>query len=216
MVLINQKVKLLRKKDQTGTDILKQVEYAGRNCWQSRDKITDDSYERFIKSLIERGHESPLEFGDLYFDLTTSRAVMAELTRHRLASFQIESQRYVLQSKEGGLKVIMPEWFDIENPTDDASIQFIDTVNRIERGYKALIESGKKPEEARELLPNCTACNIIVKANLREWRHIFELRCSKNAYPQMRTLAKEMLTQAKEYCPVVFDDLYEKYITQGD
>ena len=85
-----------------------------------------------------------------------------------------------------------------------------------EEEYKKMISEGCKPEEAREVLPNSTACRIIMKANLREWRHIFALRCSKAAYPQMRSLATQMLKLAYERVPVVFDDLYDEYIKQGE
>jgi len=71
------------------------VEYAGRNCYRSHDKITDDSYVRFNHSLIQRGHHSPLEFAHVTLEIVTSRDVMAEITRHRMASFAIQSQRYV-------------------------------------------------------------------------------------------------------------------------
>lgn len=224
MFFLKQKAKLLKKGEQTGTDIAKQIEYAGRNCWQSRDRITEDSYIKFIQNLIKRGHETPLEFGDLYFELRTSRTVLAELTRHRLASFQVESQRYVMQNKnngdmgqqDGDLSVILPEWYNSDEPFGEKELAFQDSVAKAEQEYKHLIKLGMKPEQAREILPNCTACNIIVKANCREWRHIFDLRCAQGAYPPMRELAKIMLKQAKEYVPVVFDDLYDKYITRGD
>ena len=81
-------------------DALRQIEYAGRNCYRSHDKITDDSAPAFVRSLIRRGHLAPLEFADMSVELVTSRDVMAELTRHRLASFCIESQRYVCMNGE--------------------------------------------------------------------------------------------------------------------
>ena len=225
MLLSNQKAVLLKQGEQTGTEIAKQIEYAGRTCWQSRNRITEDSYIKFIQNLIARGHETPLEFADLSFDVRTSRTVLAELTRHRLASFQVESQRYVLQNKQvgalgnegGGLVVITPEWFnsefDSDTPIGDKEAAFQSAVAYVEMKYEMLLEAGLKPEQAREVLPNCTACNIIIKANCREWRHFFSLRCAPNAYPPMRALAKIMLKQAHDYVPVVFDDLYDKFIT---
>ena len=81
-----------------------------------------------------------------------------------------------------------------------------------EQAYKYLIEQGKSAQQAREVLPNSTACRIIMKANLREWRHFFSLRCAKAAYPAMRQLAQDMLKQAHDSVPAVFDDLYEEFI----
>ena len=72
------------------------IEFAGRNCYASQDKITENSYQKFLASLIRRGHGSPLEFADVTFDLTTSRAVLAELTRHRLASYCVESHTILI------------------------------------------------------------------------------------------------------------------------
>lgn len=66
---------------------LRQIEYAGRNCYRSHDKITDNSAPVFVRSLIRRGHLAPLEFADMSVELVTSRDVMAELTRHRLGQF---------------------------------------------------------------------------------------------------------------------------------
>lgn len=71
-------------------ELLKNIEFAGRNCYASHDKTTEDSCTRFVANLIKRGHTAPLEFGDITFDITTSRAVLAELTRHRLSSFCVE------------------------------------------------------------------------------------------------------------------------------
>ena len=85
-----------------------------------------------------------------------------------------------------------------------------------EAAYKFLISQGKKPQQAREVLPNSTACRIIMKANLREWRHFFTLRCAKAAYPAMRDLAKSMLIQAHDAVPAVFDDLYDEFIARKE
>ena len=208
MILISQKATLIKPENQNGITLLKQVEQAGRTCWQSHDRMTDESYERFIRQLIKNGHESPLEFADLSFKLTTSRAVLAELTRHRLASFQVESQRYVKQDNEDGqVRFIRPDWYSVDNLADEASIIGFDALARAEHAYKKLLKLGFKPEQARDVLPNACACDIIVKANLREWRHIFALRCSQKAYPPTRKLCLSMLKQAKEYVPFVFDDL---------
>lgn len=191
----------------------KMCEYAGRNCYASQDKITDESYKIFLRNLIKNGHETPLEFGDLVFDITTSRAVLAELTRHRLASFCVESQRYIQEAKTGDITFIKPTWDDNVGPE---CTEWKQQMLRAETSYKQLISFGLKPEQAREVLPNSTACRIIMKANFREWRHIFELRCSKRAYPQMRELMTEMLKQAHEAVPVVFDDLYSEYVSETE
>lgn len=213
MILINQSSKILYTNESDGTALLKRIEYAGRNCYASQDRITEDSYKKFIKNLITRGHEAPLEFADITFDITTSRAVLAEITRHRLASFCVESQRYIQEAKTGDITFIKPEW-DTELPEDTACITWRLSMIQIENDYKNLIADGMKPEEAREVLPNSTACRIIMKANVREWRHFFNLRCSKAAYPQMRSLALGMLSQAYSIMPEAFEDIYESYFKE--
>lgn len=195
---------------------MKQIEYAARNCYASQDKITEDSYKHFVESLIKRGHETPLEFASMTVDITTSRDVLAELTRHRLSSFCVESQRYIQEAKTGDITFIIPHWENEVN-NDDAFAVWQSTMRMIENAYKLLIDRGLPPEDARVVLPNSTACRIIMTANMREWRHIFDLRCSNRAYPPMRFLMRDLLKQASEVYPVIFDDLKEKYLSdRGD
>lgn len=217
MILTEQQAVLLKPAPGEGLTLLKAIEFAGRNCYASHAKTTEDSCLRFTKSLIERGHEAPLEFADLTFDITTSRAVLAEMTRHRLASFCVESQRYIQEAKTGDITFILPEWFDSESGDSivrNGSAAWYDAMLSAESTYKTLISLGMKPEQAREVLPNSTACRIIMKANVREWRHIFELRCSPAAYPQMRSLATKMLKLSADAVPVAFDDLYHQYVSK--
>ena len=215
MITAKQYARLLQPEVHKGMACLKAIEYAGRNCYASQDKITDDSCLKFTKNLIEHGHEAPLEFADLMFDLMTSRAVLAEITRHRLSSFCVESQRYIQEAKTGDITFILPEWYDPESGDSivrSGSAAWLDAMRAAEDTYKTLISLGFKPEQAREVLPNSTACRIIMKANVREWRHIFELRCSKAAYPQMRSLMLNALKLAAGAVPIAFDDLYHQYV----
>ena len=164
-------------------DALRQIEYAGRNCYRSHDKITDNSAPVFVRSLIRRGHLAPLEFAVMSVELVTSRDVMAELTRHRLASFCIESQRYVCMN--GEIAFILPRFY---RESDEASEFWEFCMADAEQSYHFLLEKGLKPEDARKILPNSTATHIVMKANIREWRHIFSLRLGKGVYPEMREL----------------------------
>lgn len=211
MILTQQKAELILPPGVTGLDLMKQIEAAGRTCYQSQGKTTEESYQRFLANLLSRGHETPLEFADLTYRITASRAVMAELTRHRMASFQVESQRYVNYGKQEDITFIKPSWYGLNGPGYKPDLVLDDALNNAEVTYQYLIRLGMKPEQAREVLPNCTACNIIMKANLREWRHIFALRCAPNAYPATRELALDMLRQAHEAAPQVFEDLYDRY-----
>ena len=106
---------------------------------------------------------------------------MAEITRHRLASFAIESQRYVCMN--GEISFIEPECFI---SGDTASAIWRNSMAESERPDHKLLEWGWRPQDARKVLPNSTATRIVMKANLREWRHIFALRTSPAAYPEIR------------------------------
>lgn len=216
MILINQSAKQLNLGLCPGIESQKACEYAGRNCYASQDKITDDSCYSFVQHLIDRHHGSPLEFADLTFDITTSRAVQAEITRHRLASFCVESQRYIQEAKTGDITFIKPTWYEVSNQISVADSQWQDSMQQAEHCYKQLISAGMQPQQAREVQPNSTACRIIMKANQREWLHIFSLRCSKAAYPQMRELAINMLCLAHEAVPVVFDELYQTFAQERE
>ena len=211
MILTDQSVQILLPDLPTsGVSCLKKIEYAARNCYASQDKITEDSCYRMVKSLIARGHDAPLEFADMTVDITTSRAVLAEITRHRMSSFCVESQRYIQEAKTGDITFIKPDWYN-ENEEDDMSAVWHSSMRMAEIAYKNLINEGAKPEQAREVLPNSTACRIIMKANLREWRHVFSLRCADAAYPPMRFLMRDLLKKAHDIIPVVFDDIYDQY-----
>ena len=215
MIIVDQSAEILSPLPDEGLLCLKAIEHAGRNCYASYDKVTDDSYKTFIAGLLKRGHETPIEFADMTVALTTSRAVLAEITRHRLAAFCVESQRYIQEAKTGDITFISPLWYDASEEDDNSAI-WHSTMRMIEQSYKHQIDNGAKPQDAREVLPNSTACRIVMKANLREWRHIFDLRCSDAAYPPMRALMRNLLAQAHERIPVVFDDLYNKYNKEAD
>ena len=199
-----------------GVDEMKRVEMAGRNCWRSEGKTTMLSYRTFIENLIKRGHESPLEFGHVMLDIMTSRDVMAELTRHRLASFAIESQRYVNESKnEGGIRFIRPLFYREFDPYHDwsekdavyeMSRKWEDEMELAEDAYNQLISEGMKNQDARKVLPNSTACRIMMDVNFRELRHIYALRSSAAVYPEMREMARLMKIEVDKVLPGILPE----------
>jgi thymidylate synthase (FAD) len=200
MKIIEQKVKMLNRVN--GVEILKRLEFIGRNCYNSYDKITDDSYEDFIKKLISKGHDGILEHVSITFAWQTSRAVMAEITRHRISSFSVQSQRYV---KYGELYIIKPIDYEID---EDMYEHLLD----VEENYKKLIKEGKTPQQARDILPNMVATNILFTMNLRELRHMLKLRCHVSSLPLMRDIAIKTLRQLHVAIPIVFDDLAKEYL----
>lgn len=197
MKLVPQKCELLDDVD--GMAMLKKIERCGRVCYKSEGNITDDSCIKFVQNLIRRGHESVLEHCSITVRLITDRAVTHELVRHRVASFSQESQRYVPYDDD--VEFIMPVGID-----RDSNLAF-NAMYDAEESYQTMRKLGLSPQLARCVLPNMAKTEIIVTANLREWRHILKLRTSKAAHPQMRVLMIALLNEFKSKVPVVFDDI---------
>lgn len=181
------------------------VEIAGRTCYKSEDRITKGSAEKFVKMILELGHETVLEHASASVRFVTNRGVTHELVRHRLASYSQESTRYV-RYKEG-LQFIKPVWWDDPNYSEKQKEHWISAMQLGEKLYLEALEKGDRPEQAREVLPHAIKVEIVMTANLREWRHIFALRCSKKAHPQMRALMLDCLTGFAQEIPIVFDEL---------
>ena len=168
-------------------EILAKIERCGRVCYQSEPK---GNPEQFIRMLIKRGHESVLEHASLTFHIVTNCAIQNELVRHRLASFSVESTRYV---KYNELTYV--------NSIPDSAMQ------HVEYEYKRLLHQGYPPEIARAVLPLCLKTELYMTANLREWRHILKLRTAKAAHPQMRQLAGMILAVFRDKLPVIVEDI---------
>lgn len=188
-------------------EILKFVEKAGRICYKSEGKITENSAESFIKRILNSGHESVIEHVCLSFRVICDRGVSHEIVRHRIASYSQESTRYCNYfsdkfSRE--LTFIKPCFWSVDS--SEYHIWENEMLN-IERTYNTLIEAGAKPQEARSVLPNSLKTEIMMTMNLREWRHFIKLRTSNAAHPQMREVALMIYDVLSSKYPVFFSDL---------
>ena len=197
-----------------GMESLKLIERAGRTCYLSEDKITDDSAIAFCKKIIKRGHLSVIEHALATVKLIVDRGFLAEITRHRLCSFSVESTRYI--SYKSGVTFIIPPWFEFDTGERKEYIpgcQFTPLAKRrwhnhlldCEDLYQLLLKEGQSPQQARSVLPNSLKTEIVMTANFREWRHIFSLRCSEAAHPQMREIMLPLQEEFRRRVPVVFD-----------
>ncbi|MHA1791709.1 MAG: FAD-dependent thymidylate synthase [Promethearchaeota archaeon] len=187
--------------------VLKLIELAGRTCYKSEDKISEDSYYNFIKMILSRGHLSVIEHACITVKIITNRGVTHELVRHRMASFSQESTRYCNYGKEKfGNEITVIDQSDFFSNDEQVS-RWKKAMESSEKSYMSLIESGVPPQIARGVLPIDLKTEIIITANLREWRHIFELRTSPAAHPNIRSLMKSILTKFKKAIPVIFDDI---------
>lgn len=194
-----------------GESVLKQIELAGRTCYKSEDRITPDSAKKFVKRILDSGHHSVIEHINITVRFICDRGVTHELVRHRLASYSQESTRYANYSKDkfgNEITVIKPFFWSKDS---SEYREWLKAMENAEEAYMKLIELGASPEQARSVLPNSLKTEIVMTCNIREWRHVLNLRCSQAAHPQMREVMLPLLVEFHEKLPVLFDDLYEKY-----
>ncbi len=171
-------------------DAEKIIERSGRVCYKSENTITDESSAKFIRMIIDRKHESVLEHASASLLFICDRGVSHELVRHRLASYSQESTRYCNYKKDkfnNQITVIEPT--GIKN--DKQFMAWRESVLMSEKVYMKLIDDGISPQIARSVLPTCLKTEIVVTTNLREWRHIFNVRRAKDAHPQIRDIMEE-------------------------
>ena len=195
--------------DFDGERMLKSIEKAGRTCYKSEDKITDDSAKKFVSMLInDRKHESVIEHEKITVRFIFDRGVSHELVRHRIGSYSQESTRFCAYNKDKfGNRITL---IDIrQHFTNPESLDlWFNHMFECERVYFKLLENGEKPEIARSVLPNSLKTEIVATFNLREWRLVFKLRTSPKAHPQMREVMVPLLAEMKKRLPVVFDDIF--------
>ena len=208
MRIVNAKYEILNPHlDEQGVrNIYKQIELAGRTCYKSEDKITEESAERFARALVKNGHEAMLEHASIMIRFTVDRGVSHELVRHRLASFAQESTRYCNYSMDKfgkEITVIEPCFFnEIPDRRKGAIMDLLDGVpspddilcdfteleqafgewyfacSRAEASYFYLLENGLTPQEARSVLPTSVKTEVVMTMNMRELRHFLKLRAA--------------------------------------
>lgn len=189
-------------------DAERMIERAGRVAYKSEDKITADSAPKFIKMILERGHEAVIEHASASMLFVTDRGVTHEFVRHRLFSYVQESTRYCNYGKAKfgeEITVILPPFEKDKETVFDWEL----VVHKAEKQYLKMVKDGVSPQIARSVLPNCLKTEIVATANFREWRHFFKLRCAKNAHPQMQQIAKLARDIMLKLAPSVFAEYAE-------
>ncbi|HEC39910.1 hypothetical protein LCGC14_0224830 [marine sediment metagenome] len=208
-----------------GLAILKNIELVARTCYKSEGKITEDgeSAKRMCKMLVKRGHTAMLEFGGMIHVLIISnRGFTHELVRHRLCSYAQESTRYCDYTKDkhgNEITVIKPLWFSKEQVDfvtkdgfviEDTSKEYFawcEAMDAAEISYFRLRKFGVPAQIARGVLPIDIKTEINISTNPTQWRHIFKMRCSKAAHPQIRDIMLGILKDFREKIPIVFDNI---------
>lgn len=197
-----------------GEQILKKIERIARVCYKSEEKIGEGTAESLVRALIKSNHLAMLEHFSFSVKFIVDRGVSHEIVRHRVASFAQESTRYCNYGTKGGeITVIEPcFWSYIPNDTKRNALHdiWVEAMSKAEARYLELLGYGSAPQEARAVLPNSLKTEVVMTANLREWRHFFSLRaCGSTGkpHPQMLEVSVPLLQEVKGLIPVVFDDL---------
>jgi thymidylate synthase (FAD) len=194
-----------------GPEVLRALESYGRTCYKSEDRITPDSAEGFVRRIIKSGHHSVIEHAGATVRFVCDRGVTHELVRHRLAAYSQESTRYAnyAQDKFGGeITVIRPLFW---LPGGAAYELWRQAMQAAEKAYLDLLAAGARPQEARGVLPNSLKTEIVMTANLREWRHVLGLRGGRAAHPQIREIMLPLLAEFNRRLPAVFEDIHRAH-----
>ena len=214
MILVKPSHKILRITEEAE----ELIELAGRLCYKTEGKMGDGTALEFVRKRIKTGHESIIEHAVITVHFITDTGVTHEEVRHRLCAYSQESTRYC--NYKGGVAFVIPPWMpDLAEgeylpgskyplPHDAGEYWFMAMMDA-ERYYETLLMHNWTPQMARDVLPKSLKTEIIHTANIREWRHILNLRTSKAAHPQMVELMLPLLKELKERLPVFFEDIGE-------
>lgn len=199
-----------------GHEIAKVLEQVARTCYKSHDKTTDDgeSAIRILQTLANSGHGAMFEHYSITMRYVSNIAAYKDLTRHRHGSYAIESTRWCNYNKGkfgSEIKFLDP----IEIPKDSLKYQvWLNSMEQAEKNYMALASMGAKPDELSLVLPQSTAAEFVITANLREWNHIFGLRAVGHSRPCVQQIMQPTLELFHKEIPIVFDDVYNKMVAE--
>lgn len=173
--------------------------YAPVGASELMETLSEDRIEKVLRTILESGHYSTLEHASYTFAIDgVSRAMTHQLVRHRLASYNQQSQRYVTFREE-------PEFIVPDSVVAAGAAEKFDTAARAAfKAYAELVELGVPAEDARYLLPNACETKIVVTMNIRELMHFFSLRCCNRAQWEIREVACRMLELARPTAPLIF------------
>ena len=196
-----------------GKLLLYHIEWSARISHRSEDKVTLDSYDRLLRSIVlQHGDWSVVEHASVSVDFYVDRGITHELVRHRLFAFTQESTRFVNYEKKMPPSFIRPLGLDLNK---SGLSYWNKSIEQAEDAYKGLLHSGESPQIARSVFPNALASRIIVTGNLRNWRHFLLMRTTKETHPQMRQVTIPLLKEFQENIPIFYEDI-EPLAKQSD
>ena len=189
-----------------GVKIMKRIERACRTCYRSEDKISEESYKNLLTNCLNRGHESVLEHEKITVRIYSDIGTYKDLTRHRFASFSVESTRYCSYNKDkygNEIAVVNPVYMEDKEVFET----WKKAIEDMEKAYMKMKELGASTDMCREILPHSTAAEYTMTANIREWKHILELRTTNHVHPAIRQVLIPLLLLFKEQMPEIFGDI---------
>ena len=193
-----------------GVKIMKRIERACRTCYRSEGSVTEDSYKNLLKNCLNRGHESVLEHEKITVRIYSDIGSYKDLTRHRFASFSVESTRYCSYDKNkygNEISVINPVYMEDKEVYET----WKHGIEKMEKTYMKMKELGATTDMCREILPHSTAAEYTMTANIREWKHILSLRTTNHVHPAIRQVLIPLLLLFKEQMPEIFNEVeYDK------
>ena len=192
------------------------VAMAAKLCYSASDLddleagVQKRDQSKFLKRLMDMGHQSPVEHASFTFGIEgVSRSLLAQITRHRIASFSVQSQRYVaLGDEEHGFDYVVPPAIEALGPEEaEEYARQMDQINTWYQTWRKKLGTGEKSnEDARFVLPNASATRMMVTMNARELLHFLSLRCCSRAQWEIRGVAWQMLRLAYQAAPMLFDN----------
>lgn len=194
-----------------GEEVLTHLERCGRVCYKSEERVKPGSSESFIRNIINSGHESVIEHASATVKFICDRGISHEIVRHRIASYSQESTRYCNYcSQRFGRTIAFVRPIFLAHGSEEYEI-WQRSLEQAAKAYFELVDQNVPPQIARNVLPMSLKTELVMTANLREWRHFFNLRCNAAAHPDMQHLAKLALTELHRRIPIVFEGLHNRY-----
>ena len=189
-----------------GVKIMKRIERACRTCYRSEDNISEDSYKNLLTNCLNRGHESVLEHEKITVRIYSDIGSYKDLTRHRFASFSVESKKKNSYNKDkygNEIAIIDPVYIEDK----EVYATWKNAMEEMEKSYMKMKELGATTDMCREILPHSTAAEYTMTANIREWKHILELRTTNHVHPAIRQILIPLLLLFKEQMPEIFGNI---------
>ena len=186
-----------------GIALLQKIEWAGRISHRSEDAQTTTSWEKFIRAVVlGHGDWSITEHASVTVDAVVDRGITHEWVRHRIGAYTQESTRFVNYEKKRPASFVCPQGL-----TGEQAWAWRRAIEECEEGYRDMIEQGCTPQIARSVFPNALSSRLVTTYNLRNWRHFFLMRTTREAHPQMRQVTIPLLAEFQAKIPILYEDI---------